>query len=133
MDVAVCKIDFEKNSLSFAGANRPLWLIRNNEIIILSPDKFPVGGLQIFHNSTFNESEITFLQNDTFYIFTDGYADQFGGTHGKKLMTKKFKEILLSIQSMDMPAQKNYLIEYFQKWKKSNDQVDDVLVIGIRL
>jgi CRP-like cAMP-binding protein len=133
MDVAVCKIDFEKNSLSFAGANRPLWLIRNNEIIILSPDKFPVGGLQIFHNSTFNESEITFLQNDTFYIFTDGYADQFGGTDGKKLMTKKFKEILLSIQSMDMPAQKNYLIEYFQKWKESNDQVDDVLVIGIRL
>ncbi len=133
MDVAICKIDFEKNILSFAGANRPLWFLRNNELTVLAPDKFPVGGLQILHDSNYKTTEISFQKNDTVYIFTDGYADQFGGMEGKKLMTKKFKDLLLSIQQMDLNSQKNYLIDYFEKWKGSNEQVDDVLVIGIRL
>jgi len=133
MDVSVCMVDTEKNILSYAGANRPLWLIRSGELIILSPEKFPVGGLQILHHSNYKTQQ-TFLQkNDTFYIFTDGYADQFGGEFGKKLMTKNFKELLLSIQHLDMAVQKNFLADHFQKWKNKNEQVDDVLVIGIRV
>ncbi len=132
MDVSVCHVDFHKSILSFAGANRPLWLLRNGELNVFPPDKFPVGGLQILHNSSFTTSQIPVETGDTFYIFTDGYADQFGGDSGKKLMTKKFKELLISIQHLSMSQQKDHLSDYFQKWKNSNEQVDDVLVIGIR-
>ena len=133
MDVSVCCVDFEKNTLDFAGANRPLWLIRNGELLVYSPDKLPVGGLQILHNSDFMNHHLLLQKNDTFYIFSDGYADQFGGELEKKLMTKNFKEILLSIQHLDMNEQKVYLTDFFEKWKGDNEQVDDVLVIGVKV
>ncbi len=133
MDVSICIVDFEKNILRFAGANRPLWLVRNNELIVYAPNKFPIGGLQIFHDQKFNNHEINLQKNDTFYIFTDGYADQFGGENGKKLMTKKLKEILMSIQHLNMINQKKFLEDFFRQWKGENEQVDDVLVIGVRL
>ena len=133
MDVAICKVDFINNLLHYAGANRPLWLIRDNEILIFTPDKFPVGGLQILHEENFRTHEVLLEKKDTFYIFTDGFADQFGGTEGKKLMTKKFKEILLSIQHLTMIEQKEFLKNVFEKWKGNNEQVDDVLVIGVRM
>jgi serine phosphatase RsbU (regulator of sigma subunit) len=133
MDVAICRVDFKNNLLHYAGANRPLWLIRNNEILIYSPNKFPVGGLQIVHEENFKTHEVALEKKDTFYIFTDGFADQFGGIDGKKLMTKKFKEILLSIQDLGMADQKEFLKNVFEKWKGNNEQVDDVLVIGVRL
>jgi serine phosphatase RsbU (regulator of sigma subunit) len=72
-------------------------------------------------------------QNDTLYIFTDGYADQFGGEKGKKLMSAKFREMLQSIQSIPMPEQESYLRRHFEKWKGAHEQVDDVLVIGVRV
>lgn len=133
MDVAVCKVDFKRNILQYAGANRPLWLIRNNEIRICTPNKFPVGGLQIVHEENFKTHEVFLEKKDTFYIFTDGFADQFGGLDGKKLMTKKFKEILLSIQHLSMAEQKDFLKNVFEKWKGYNEQVDDVLVIGVSM
>ncbi len=133
MDVSICIVDFEKKHIHYSGANRPMWLIRNGELIVYSPNKFPIGGLQIFHTENFSTHEITIQKNDTFYIFTDGYADQFGGEFGKKLMTKKLKEILLSIQHLEMMNQKKHLEDFFQQWRGKNDQVDDVLVIGVRL
>ncbi len=133
MDVSICLVDFEKQLLRYAGANRPMWLIRKGEMIIYPPNKFPIGGLQIFHNENFSNHEITLQKNDTFYIFTDGFADQFGGINDKKLLTKKLKEILLAIQHLDMINQKDYLNDFFQNWKGSNEQVDDVLVIGVRV
>ena len=133
MDVSICSVEIEKQLLHYAGANRPFWLIRNNELITYQPNKFPIGGLQISHNENFKTHEIPVQKGDTFYIFTDGYADQFGGIDGKKLMTKKFKEILLSIQHLEMIYQKDYLNDFFQNWKGVTEQVDDVLVIGIRI
>lgn len=133
MDVSICIVDFEKNLLRYAGANRPMWFVRNNELIVYPPNKFPIGGLQIFHDQKFNNHEINLQKNDTFYIFTDGYADQFGGENGKKLMTKKLKEILISIQHLDMINQKNFLDDFFRKWKGEYEQVDDVLVIGVQI
>ena len=133
MDIAICSFDPENNLLRYAGANRPLWLIRSNELLVFNPNKFPVGGLQIVHEENFNTHEIHLDKSDTFYIFSDGYADQFGGEFGKKLMTKKFKEILLSIQQMSMSEQKTFLAEYLKNWKTGFDQVDDVLVIGVRV
>lgn len=133
MDVAICSLDLERNVLKYAGANRPLWIVRGEELIVHSPNKFPVGGLQITHEENFLSHEIQLKPNDAFYIFSDGYADQFGGEAGKKLMTKKFKEMLLSIQHLEMDAQQKYLSDYLESWKGENEQVDDVLVIGVRV
>lgn len=132
MDISVCAYDSRKMELLFSGANRPLWLIRNNELLVYDANKFPVGGLQVSHDEKFKQHVISLQKNDTIYIFTDGYADQFGGELGKKLMTKKLKEILLSIKHLNLKDQKNYLKDYFQKWKGNNEQVDDVLMIGMR-
>jgi len=139
MDIAVCSFDLSEEhaviktgKLQFAGANRPLWLIRTNELDSIKPDKIPIGGLYAERNKSFLHL-IELTGNDTVYLFTDGYADQFGGEHGKKLMTKRFKEVLLSIQNLSMQEQKTYLKKYFEKWQGSNEQVDDVLVIGIRI
>ncbi len=133
MDIAICSYNLEKSVLKYAGANRPLWFIRNNEMLVYNPNKFPVGGLQITHEENFTTHEILVEKNDTFYIFSDGYADQFGGEFGKKLMTKKFKEILVSIQHLKMEEQKFFLAEYLEKWKSDHEQVDDVLVMGVLL
>lgn len=133
MDVSICSVDLENLKLRYAGANRPLWIIRNNELITFSPNKFPVGGLQISHEENFASHEFQLEKGDSFYLFSDGYADQFGGEAGKKLMTKKFKEILLSIQEKSMSDQREHLMTYLQGWKGEHEQVDDVLVIGAKM
>ena len=133
MDVSICSFDLARTELQYAGANRPLWLVRDKEVMIFRPDKFPIGGLQMARDRTFNNFTIPLQKKDTIYIFTDGYADQFGGENGKKMMTAKFKEILLSIQGLNMREQEKYLKEYFDTWKGKNEQVDDVLVIGVRV
>ena len=81
----------------------------------------------------FDTHEIQLQQGDTFYICTDGYADQFSGKDGKKLMTRKLKEILLSIQNRTMPEQEQYLDNFIEDWKAATEQVDDILIIGIRV
>jgi serine phosphatase RsbU (regulator of sigma subunit)/drug/metabolite transporter (DMT)-like permease len=133
MDISICSFDLEGKTMEFAGANRPLWLIRDNQLLVFKPNKFPIGGLQILHDEKFKQHEIELQNNDVVYIFSDGYSDQFGGEKGKKLMSKKFKELLLSIQNLSMHDQEKYLHDHFQKWKMNNEQVDDVLVIGIRI
>lgn len=130
MDIAVCTYDAAKNELHFAGANRPLWLVRNNELIVYDANKFPVGGLQDFHDENFKQHIIPLEKKDAIYIFTDGYADQFGGEQGKKLMTKKLKEVLLSVQGLPMSEQQIFIKNYLEKWKGNHEQVDDILVIG---
>ncbi len=133
MDISVCAFDLGNNVLEFAGANRPLWLIRNGLIDVYKPDKFPIGGLQVERKQKFSEHKILLQKNDSVYLFSDGFADQFGGERGKKLMTKKFKDTLLAIQNLSMREQENYLKQLFETWKGNNEQVDDVLVIGIRV
>lgn len=133
MDIAICNFNWTDRQLSYAGANRSLWLVRNRELLIFKHDRSPIGGLQITREQNFNTHTIQLEKNDTVYIFSDGYADQFGGPNGKKMMTKLFKETLLSIQDLKMEEQKNYLQHYFENWKGRHEQVDDVLVIGVRV
>ena len=133
MDLAICSFDLANYELQFAGANRPLWLVRNNEVIVIKPDKFPIGGLQVSGNRIFSNHNIKLQKDDTIYIFTDGFADQFGGEQGKKLMTSRFKDILISIQFLTMQEQEAFLVDYLKKWKNDHDQVDDILVIGVRV
>ena len=133
MDVSICCFDFIKNKLEYAGANRPLWLVRDNELEVIKPDKFPIGGTQISRQNDYTNHILELNANDSIYIFTDGFADQFGGINFKKMMTGKLKELLLSIQNLSMPDQKNFLQNFFNNWKGIIEQVDDVLVIGIKV
>lgn len=133
MDIAMCVIDKENQQLSYAGANRPLWIIRNNQCIDIKPNKFPIGGLQIKQDAVFTAHDLKLEKNDSIYLFTDGFADQFGGPDGKKLLSKRLREKLLSIQHLSMKKQEEVLSEFFKEWKGKYAQVDDVLVIGFRL
>ena len=134
MDVSLCTFDLENNALTFAGANRPLWLVRNQNLEVFKSDKFPIGGLQIERNESFEKQYIKLEKNDSVYIFSDGYADQFGGLLGKKIMTKKFKEVVLSIQDKSMSEQGEHLRQFLNDWMgDSFEQVDDILVIGIKV
>ena len=132
MDIALCCFDFSKNSLRFAGANRPLWIFREGKLLEYKPTKSAIGGFTTT-DQQFITHEIALQKNDSIYIFSDGYADQFGGGKGKKLMTKNFKELLLSIQDMPILEQEKYLDEKFKSWQGDFEQVDDILVIGIKI
>ena len=134
MDIALCSVDTENRIVKYAGANCPLWLIRNGqtEVEEIKATKRAIGGLTE-DNQQFESHELKLQLGDTFYIFTDGYADQFGGAKGKKLMTKKLKEMLLEIQSKTMKEQKQCLVNFVENWKAGTEQVDDILIIGIRV
>jgi serine phosphatase RsbU (regulator of sigma subunit) len=142
MDIALCCFDDQTNLLKYAGAYRPLWLIRTT----LSPEgragvgftlaeykatKAAIGGLTE-DNQVFQINEIQLQKGDTIYLSSDGYADQFSPAD-KKLMTKRFKEILLSIQPLSMPEQEKYLEKFITDWRGNMEQTDDVLVIGVRV
>ncbi len=131
MDIALCIVDFEKKKLQFAGAYNPLLIIRKGEIIELKGDKMPVS----YHrrmNVPFNKKEIELLGNDSLYIFTDGFTDQFGGVDGHKFLMKRFKKKLLEIHKKPMQEQKRLLEKEFDNWRGEFGQIDDVLIIGFR-
>ena len=132
MDIAVCSIDIKNKIIEFAGAKRPLWIIRNGELLITSGDKFSIGS-QYWDKELFTNHSISILHGDLVYLFSDGFTDQFGGEHGKKLMTNNFKELLIYNQNKNMNEQRILLGDYFEKWKGNSEQVDDVMVIGIKV
>ncbi|OFY83083.1 MAG: hypothetical protein A3F72_19005 [Bacteroidetes bacterium RIFCSPLOWO2_12_FULL_35_15] len=137
MDIVLVKYYFEdgKYLLEYSGALRPLWLIskNQNELTEYKPDKHSIGGADSNDQRQFTNHTIVLEKGDTFYLSTDGYADQFGGEFGKKMMTKNMKDLLFSIQSLTMDQQKDELKKALSKWKKDRQQVDDILVIGIRV
>ena len=133
MDVAICAFNLKENKFQYAGANRPLWRIKNQKFEVVQADKIPIGGTQIIRDKTYSNHEFSIEKDESIYISTDGYADQFGGEQGKKMMTAKFKEVLLSIENLSMLEQEIFLGNYFDSWKGNNDQVDDVLVMGLKL
>jgi PAS domain S-box-containing protein len=132
MDVSLGVFDLENNTLTYSGAFRPMLLIRNNEIIEFEGNRYPIG----FYGDVSKEfvSQKTDLQeNDTFYFFTDGYCDQFGGEKKKKFNRKRFKELLLSAQSMEMEEQESFLQYALLNWRQEEEQMDDVCIIGVRI
>jgi serine phosphatase RsbU (regulator of sigma subunit) len=130
MDMALCSIDRENMVLKYAGANNPLYILRDNEIHITKADKFAIGS---FSQEKYNTKEIPLQKGDLIYVFSDGYADQFGGAKGKKFMYKRFRELILSIQNLSMDEQRKKLHESIESWKGSFEQIDDILVIGVRV
>ncbi|MFM7023794.1 MAG: SpoIIE family protein phosphatase [Flavobacteriales bacterium] len=134
MDIALCRIDRDNNIVKYAGANRPIWIMHAGESALkeIKPTNKSIGGLT--HDQQYFETHyIQMHPGDVFYLCTDGYADQFGGEKGKKLTTKKFKQLLLEVSHKSMKEQSKYLLDFSRQWMGDNEQVDDMLVLGIRL
>lgn len=151
MDMALCSINFEKMELQYAGANNPLYIVRkigneelisdndtfqqstrNQQLIEIKADKQAIGA-DTDKTKIFTNHKIKLEKGDAIYLFTDGYADQFGGEKGKKFKYSKFKELLIESHEKSMKEQKNILENQFEKWKGNLEQVDDILVIGIKV
>ncbi len=139
MDISISAIDYSQKKLIFAGANNPMYYIRNNEVEIYKGDGMPIAIYE--QMQPFGYHEIDFITGDIFYLFSDGYADQFGGPKGKKFMYKKFRELLQEISPLKMSEQKIILDNTIEEWKlfptktgeKQFYQIDDIVIIGIRL
>ncbi|PCI93757.1 MAG: hypothetical protein COB15_15770 [Flavobacteriales bacterium] len=149
MDIALCSLKYNVQSLEseksktqnskpktaallqYAGANNPLWIIRDGEVLITKANKQPIGSFR--SSEPFTTHSIELQKNDVVYIFSDGYVDQFGGEKGKKFMSKALKKLLLSFQDKAMDVQHTILNETFEAWKGNLDQVDDVCFIGVRI
>lgn len=131
MDAVLCAIDFKNNLLHASCANNPVWLLQNGKINEIAPDKMPVG----LHSTMnpFKKNTTQLNKNDIIYIFTDGYADQFGGPKGKKFKYRQLEEVLLANHHLPMNEQKDILDKTYNNWKGDLEQVDDVLVIGIKV
>lgn len=130
MDIAVCTVDFNDNVLWYAGANNPLYLVRGGELTHYRADKMPVA--IHYKMQPFTRHRIELQKGDAFYIFSDGYADQFGGPNERKFMSAKLKETLVEMVSKPMLEQGEKLNEIFEEWRGDNPQVDDVTLIGVR-
>ncbi|MFB6257192.1 MAG: SpoIIE family protein phosphatase [Flavobacteriales bacterium] len=138
MDIALCSFSSSQGELRYAGAIEPLYLIRsgNEEIEVYKGDRFPIGngGKGIQGKKDFTSYKIGLNEGDRFYIFSDGYPDQFGGKQGKKLKYKAFRKILLEHDSKkDLNEQRKELDQTFEEWRGEHEQVDDVLVIGAKV
>jgi serine phosphatase RsbU (regulator of sigma subunit) len=132
MDVALVTIHHDTNMLEYAGAYNPLYIVRNNEVLKIKADKFPIGSYHENPNVHYSNHKIELQKGDSVYIFSDGYADQFGGPKGKKLMYNKFRQILLQIADLPAVEQQKRLLDYLLEWKGSLEQVDDILIIGFK-
>lgn len=132
MDVAFCVIDKEYNILQFSGAFSNLYLLRDGKIIEVKGDRYSVGMASDTGHLLFSSHYIPIQPNDMLYIFTDGYVDQFGGPDSKKFKFRRFRHLLLTIHKMPLDQQRKHLYDSMMEWKGDNEQVDDILIIGIR-
>jgi serine phosphatase RsbU (regulator of sigma subunit) len=135
MDASLAMLKRDSMDLFWAGANNPLWLVRNTndqpQLIEYKPDKQPIG--KGYENTPFKTHQIKLEKDDCIYLFTDGYTDQFGGDKGKKLTKARFRELLLSINALSMNEQKQELFNFYNLYRGGEEQVDDVCIIGLRV
>lgn len=133
MDIAFCVIDKQTRILEFSGAVNPIYLIRDNKITEIRGSRFSVGlDDDYMEEQSFENKQIILQEDDVIYLFSDGYADQFGGPEGKKFKYRRFRHLLLTIHQYPMEEQQRLLEERINRWKGNAEQVDDILVIGFR-
>lgn len=131
MDIALYTIDFETNTLEYAGANNSLYIIRNDDLIELKADKQSIGDNLI--SKAFSNTVFQLMKDDMLYVFSDGFADQFGGSKGKKFTRKQLKDLLIQIANETMEIQKNILQQTLTDWKMDYEQTDDICIIGVKV
>ena len=142
MDIAICSVDINKQKLWFAGANNPLYIIRkeNNEYTLIERkgDMMPVGVYS--YMTDYTSHEIDLQKGDTVYLFSDGFIDQFGGPEGRKFMKTRFRQMLFDNQALDMTSQKEIFDKTLEDWinyplehKTHSGQVDDIILLGVRI
>ena len=131
MDINLCCIDTTNNILHYAAANNSFYIVRNNELLEMKADKQPCG---FFHHPVpFTLHRVQLEKGDCIYTYTDGYPDQFGGPNGKKFRYKQFESLLLNNHNKPFREQQQALYDSFENWKGDLEQVDDVLVIGVKI
>lgn len=131
MDISLCVLDKSKRQLHFSGANNHLYLVRNNQLSELTADKQPVG--KYADEKPFKTTTLSLETNDILYLYTDGYADQFGGPEGKKFKYKQFKELLIRNHKLALSEQLGIISSTFENWRGNLEQIDDVCVMGVQL
>jgi serine phosphatase RsbU (regulator of sigma subunit) len=131
MDISLLSIDYFNKKITWSGANNPLWYIQNNELKVIKANKQPIGKVE--KTISFISHEIEYVDNTTFYLFTDGFADQFGGEKGKKFMYKKFSDLLLLNSEAPLNQQAIIINDVFEKWKTNVEQVDDVCIMAVKI
>ncbi len=130
MDIALCKISTTNKTVEFAGAHNPLYLVRQNKLIEYPADHFSIGNTE---GKQYTNQTFTYEENDFLFMFSDGFADQFGGEKGKKLKASNFQQILIKNINHDLDTQLDKLDKSFKEWKGNLEQIDDICVLGIRL
>jgi serine phosphatase RsbU (regulator of sigma subunit) len=130
MDIGLCVVDRKRKKLEYSGAFFPLYLIRQNALIELKDDKLIIGMNPA--NNPYKNHELDLLEDDIFYIFSDGYVDQFGGSENKKFMYRRFRYLLMTIHQLPLSDQKVILEDNIRTWMNGNVQIDDMMVIGFR-
>jgi serine phosphatase RsbU (regulator of sigma subunit) len=133
MDIAFCKINHDDKEVQFAGAHRPLYLLRDGELIEFKGDRKAIGGIphRKKEEQNFTNHVINYLRGDRIFFFSDGLTDQLGGEEGKKYSPKRVRELILENKHLTMEKLNAYFVEDFEKWKGDNKQIDDVLLIAI--
>lgn len=132
IDLAVCVINQTKNEVIYSGANRPLYYFNKNQFNEIKGTKSSIGD-SLRDEKDFENHVISFQKGDTFYMTSDGYADQFGGEKGKKFMTKRFKQLLQEVQALPLDQQKEQLKNEIEAWMKDTEQTDDIIVTGFQV
>ena len=130
MDIGLCQIDKARKKILYAGAFIPLYLVRDSCLTEIKSDKIIIGMNP--EGVSYTDHELDIMEDDIFYIFSDGYVDQFGGSENKKFMYRRFRYLLTTIHSFPVDDQKSILEEQFRTWIGNNVQVDDIMVIGFR-
>lgn len=133
MDIAICTIDREQKVIEFAGAHNPLVYVKNGEQHVIKGDRVSIGERWPKKMRGYTHHEVSLDTPVTFYLFSDGFQDQFGGEKGKKFMRSKFYKLLYDISSLAMQKQSDMLDHTFNQWKGDFDQIDDILVLGVKV
>ena len=132
MDVAICSLDYSNLTLDYSGANNALYIIRNDAFLITKPNKMSIGSFAP-GQANFENHTIQLEKGDTVYIFSDGYPDQFGGPKGRKLMYSNFRDYLLTAKDLPIDEQSEFLDKKLLEWQGKMDQIDDILLIGLKV
>jgi serine phosphatase RsbU (regulator of sigma subunit) len=132
IDIALCVYEESRGVLQYSGANRPMIMIRDRKLTEFKPDKMPIGVAPL-EEVSFSNHRIEVRPGDSFYLFSDGYPDQFGEESNKKFKYKQFRELLLSIQGHTMTEQKEIIENTYYEWKGKTVQIDDILILGFEI